>query len=113
MIHPSPSLQLTGGVSYTNQPLIHAPPNFNAFQNNHTAPFTITPSYAYDDLVRTSQFESTARGISGKIDWLEQGQQAVLNRFGYFDEKVDNMDERSMRNLRDLNDMLRDLGVSR
>ncbi|KAH7354896.1 hypothetical protein BKA65DRAFT_581542 [Rhexocercosporidium sp. MPI-PUGE-AT-0058] len=106
------SLQYGGGVGYANQLLIHPTPNFNTVQKNPTVPFTNTSTYPYNDLLHTSQFESTARGISGKLNDLEQGQQTVLKRFGSLDTKLDNMDERSTRNFRDLNDTLRGLKVS-
>ncbi|KAL5329822.1 hypothetical protein ACEPPN_003341 [Leptodophora sp. 'Broadleaf-Isolate-01'] len=112
MVYP-PSLQLSGRASYASQPLIYPPANLNAFQNNQTVPYKTTTHYPYDDPVRTYQFESTARGISGKIDQLEKGQQTMLNRFGQLDTKLDNMDEKSTWNLKDLNDTLRDLRVSR
>lgn len=99
---------------YTSQPLIAPPSNYNAFQQNQAVSYAGGRRYPYyyEDVVLASQFESTARSISDKLDQFGQGQQRVLdrldrvdthlsqghkrmmNRFGYMGRTLENLSQR-------------------
>ncbi|KAL2070436.1 hypothetical protein VTL71DRAFT_13462 [Oculimacula yallundae] len=102
----SPQLQ-----DHANQPLIQPAPNSNAYQYNQAVPSTHTGNH-YSKNLSTSQFNSTARGISSKLDRLEQGQHEIYNGLGYLDTKLNSMEERSAGRFQDLNDTLKDLNYS-
>ncbi|PVH87486.1 hypothetical protein DL98DRAFT_649130 [Cadophora sp. DSE1049] len=78
-------------TAYASQPLIEAPSNYNTFQQNQAVRYAggrAYPPYSDKDIVFASQFESTARSISGKLDQFGQGQQTVLDRLERVDTKL-------------------------